>query len=215
MKKKNMPRVIGAALALVMGAAASSGCSAKVRASESNSYLIVDLLQAASGADPAKFGGSLGSDVLTFVPRTIDGKQVRVPTVFSDSGQVTLRLALKDVGTASDPTSPTTNNFITLTRYHVDFVRTDGRNTQGVDVPYGYDGALTVTVGTSVVTASFTLVRVQAKEELPLVTLAGNGGAQIISTIANITFYGTDQTGRAVSVTASISVNFADFGDPS
>ena len=41
------------------------------------------------------------------------------------------------------PTRPTTPiNAITLTRYRVDFRRTDGRNTPGVDVPYGFDGGL-------------------------------------------------------------------------
>ena len=27
-----------------------------------------------------------------------------------------------------------------MTRYRVEFRRTDGRNTPGVDVPYGFDG---------------------------------------------------------------------------
>ena len=46
-----------------------------------------------------------------------------------------LRLAMKDVTAGS--TGPTTNNEITVTRYHVRDVRSDGRNTQGVDVPAG------------------------------------------------------------------------------
>ena len=63
--------------------------------------------------------------------------------------------------------------------------------------------------------AVFTLVRAQAKLEKPLVTLAGgNGGALIISTIADVTFFGKDQTGRDVTVTGSISINFADWADP-
>ena len=42
-----------------------------------------------------------------------------------------------------------------------------------------------------------------------------SGGAQnVISTIAEVTFYGRDQAGNEVSVTGSISVNFSDFGDP-
>jgi len=36
----------------------------------------------------------------------------------------------------------------------------------------------------------------------------------IISTIAEITFYGRDQTGRDVSVTAQMLVDFGNFGDP-
>ena len=36
----------------------------------------------------------------------------------------------------------------------------------------------------------------------------------VISTLADVTFYGQDQTGRAVSVTGTIGVNFADWADP-
>ncbi len=36
----------------------------------------------------------------------------------------------------------------------------------------------------------------------------------VISTIAEITFYGHDQTGREVITTGRISVHFANFGDP-
>jgi hypothetical protein len=36
----------------------------------------------------------------------------------------------------------------------------------------------------------------------------------IISTIAEVTFYGHDQTGRAVSAVGNIGVSFGDFGDP-
>jgi len=36
----------------------------------------------------------------------------------------------------------------------------------------------------------------------------------VLSTIARVTFYGHDQTGREVSVTGSIDVTFANFGDP-
>jgi hypothetical protein len=58
------------------------------------------------------------------------------------------------------------------------------------------------------------LVRAQAKLEAPLKALRNGGSAIVISTIADITFYGQDQNGNQVSVTGSISVNFADWGDP-
>ena len=61
--------------------------------------------------------------------------------------------------------------------------------------------------------AVFELVRHLAKEEAPLKALTVNN--VIISTIAEITFYGHDQTGREVSVTGRMSVDFGNFGDPS
>ena len=51
----------------------------------------------------------------------------------------------------------------------------------------------------------FALVRAQAKIEAPLKSLAGGGGAALISTIADVTFYGKDQTGNDVAATGSIS----------
>ena len=78
-------------------------------------------------------------------------------------------------------------------------------------MPYAFDGAITGTVSDSA-SFGFTLVRHQAKAEAPLGALETN--FVVISTIAEVTFYGHDQTGRAVSVTGKISVHFANFADP-
>ena len=160
----------------------SAACGDVTRQGTGSSYLIVTSLLGRSGAD-GEFGPTLQSDV-----RTDDG------TIFSDSGQVTLTLAMKD---ATSPTGPTTANFITINRYHVRFTRADGRNTPGVDVPHGFDGAFTATVSDEA-TIPFELVRHVAKLEAPLEALTRN--LVIISTIAEVTFYGRDQTGREVSV---------------
>jgi hypothetical protein len=189
--------------AAVVLAGLSASCGEMQREGQASSFLIVSALQAARGDDPTKFAGNLLSDVLTVVKG--------VPTIFNDVGQVQLSLGMKDPGSTNSPTTPTSANFITVTRYHVQFVRSDGRNTQGVDVPYAFDGAFTVTVGADDATAAFTLVRNVAKEEAPLATLKSS--AVILSTIAQITFYGHDQTGREVSATASISVDFGNFAD--
>lgn len=184
--------------------ALAAGCGDVVRQGSGSSYLIVNGLEAASGAIPNEFGGTLGSDVVTVVKGSA--------TIFSDPARVRFSLGMKDAGGVDLPTRPTTNNFITINRYHVRFIRADGRNTPGVDVPYPFDGAFTVTVRTGEVEAGFTLVRIQAKAEAPLAALARNFLS--ISTIAEVTFYGQDQTGNEVSAVANISVNFANFGDP-
>ncbi len=199
-----MRRVIAAACVAV-----SIGCAAAGRPGEASSYLIVESFGAASGAKPDTFGGTLASDVQTMVKATVNGAQVKVPTVFEDAGQVRFRLAMKNPASATSPA-----NFITVSRYRVVFRRADGRNTPGVDVPFGYDGAMTVTVGEEPVSAGFTLVRIQSKSESPLLALIGGGGALAITTLAEITFYGTDQAGREVVATANISITFADWGDP-
>ena len=188
-----------AALALTL---ATVSCTDSVRQGTGSSFLIVNELQASSGAEPEQFGGTLQSDVITIV----DGN----PTIFSDLGQVTLAVGLKDPGRA---TTPTQNLAITVDRYHVKFVRSDGRNTPGVDVPYPFDGSFTATVQPAgTVTVAFPLVRHNAKQEAPLGALAFN--PVIVSTIAEITFYGRDLTGHEVTTTARIGVDFGNFADP-
>lgn len=192
-------RIARPALALAI-AVASVSCGDVVRQGRGSSYLIIDRLEAARGGTASEeFDGVLASDV-----KTRGG-------VAEDVGRVSLRLAMKDV---TLPTEPTSNNAITITRYRVEFKRADGRNTPGVDVPHAFDGAITVTVsGSTAVQATFTIVRVQAKFEPPLITLTGLGGAVAISTIADVTFYGRDQAGNEVSITGKIGVDFADWAD--
>lgn len=190
----------------------ATSCGDKVLQGKGASYLIVSLLQGASGAKPNDISTVVQSDVVTNVKQTVGNTTILVPTIFEDPGLVTLRMAMKDPSTVI---APTETNTITVERYHVDFVRSDGRNTQGVDVPYSFDGAMTGNVSTAGSTLSFVLVRAQAKAEAPLLALRGGGGAFAIATIAQITFYGHDQAGNAVSVAGTMSINFADWGDPS
>jgi len=199
---------------VVLASAGAVGCGQQNTEGRSPSYLLIETLQAASGASPSAFGGTLDSDVVTNVRVTVGDQEVLSPTVYEDLGQVKLRMALKDGGNGMAVAAPTAVNSVTVTRYHVDFKRSDGRNTPGVDVPYGFDGAATGTIGADGGVLTFALVRAQAKLEAPLKALRNAGGAMVLSTIAEITFYGQDQNGNTVSVTGSISVNFADWGDP-
>jgi hypothetical protein len=201
-----------AAPAVVLG---SVSCGNVARTGRSPAFLVVDALVAQSGAQPGTFSGFLNSDVVTLVKKTVGGVEQEVPTIFNDSAKVTLRALLKDAGNPGAQTTPSNINAITVNRYHVEFVRSDGRNTQGVDVPYAFDGAVTATITSGPVEIGFELVRHQAKEEAPLRALGGAGGAIEISTIAHITFYGRDLAGNDVAVTGNISVDFSDFGDPS
>jgi hypothetical protein len=191
-------------LAVLFG---SASCGNVSRTGRSPSFLVIDSLTAANGAIPGTFSGFLDSDVVTIVKG--------VPTIFDDPGKATLRMVLKDQGAPGVQTSPSNLNAVTVNRYHVQFVRADGRNTQGIDVPYAFDGAVTATVTAGSTDIGFELVRHQAKVEPPLKAMAGGGGNLFISTIAYVTFYGQDLAGNEVSVTGTISVNFADFGDPS
>ena len=201
-------------VALALCAAVGAGCGSYVREQGNGpTQATVSVLEAAPGAEPTKFGGTLASDVLTNVRKNVNGQIQVVPTIFGDAGRVTMSLMLKDPGPPDTPTTPTAVNAVTFTRYRVTYTRTDGRNTPGVDVPYAFDSAVTVsaTPGESV-TAGFEIVRNTAKEEAPLralVTLP-----TLIGTIAEVTFYGKDRAGHDVSASGSIGITFGNFGDP-
>lgn len=116
---------------------------------------------------------------------------------------------------------------VTIERYEVRYIRSDGRGTEGVDVPYHITGNISQTVpyrGTATVVID--VVRHQAKFEPPLRNLAGNtvnldptgvpifgGGAIIITCFAEITLHGRTPTGAAVVTSGRMQINFADFAD--
>jgi hypothetical protein len=193
---------------------ASASCGDVARQGRSPEMLIVDSMEAASGAEPGATGVPLLSDVVTIVTRSIGGVDTPVPTIFNDIGSATLRTVLKNQGSAVAVTNPSLLNAVNVTRYHVEYIRADGRNTQGVDVPYAFDGATTVTVTNQPAAVSFEIVRHNAKEEAPLKALASGHAAIFISTIAHVTFYGRDLAGNDVQGSGDISVNFGDFADP-
>jgi hypothetical protein len=192
-------------------ASATASCGDAVLTGSSPVFLVIDSLQGARGGPTVTMGSSVTSDVLTNITTPAPCTTTTpCPTIFSDPGQVTLRLSLKNIGSAASPATPTSNNEVTITQIHVAYQRADGRHIEGVDVPYAFDTAATATVpATGSVTFGFILVRNDAKAESPLVELRNNG--VVISTIANVTFYGHDRVGNAVSVAGSIGIEFGRF----
>ena len=161
-------------------AVALPSCSKTIRAGQSPAFLVLNSLAGAPG-NSGTFTSNLASDVVTVV----NGQ----PTVFADAGQANVAVQMKDLGGLA----PTAINAITITQYHVKYFRTDGRNTEGVDVPYAFDGAVTATIPAgSSSSVGFTLVRNQAKLEAPLRALAQN--FQVISTIAEVPSTATTRT---------------------
>jgi hypothetical protein len=174
---------------VLMGALLLPSCSEAIRTGQGSSYLVMTSLSGGPQND-----ATVESDVVA------DNGGI-----FTDVGSATVQLQMKDV-----LDQPSANNFITLTQYKIEYIRSDGHNVQGVDVPYSFTSGLNVTVSASA-SVGFTLVRIQAKEEAPLKALRFGGSALAISTIARVTFYGHDQTGREVSVSGNLDVTFADW----
>lgn len=202
-------RLIGLA-ALI---AASVSCGDVVRQGSSPVFLVIDLLQGIRGGAAAGApSNTLFSDVITNVASPPPCSTSNLcPTIFADTGTVTLRAPLKDTG-ATAALAPTTNNEVTINRIHIEFTRADGRSTQGVDIPYAFDTAVTGTIlAGGTLSLGFELVRHVAKEESPLVQLKTS--ANFISSIAKITIYGVDRVGNQIQVTGSLQIEFGNFGD--
>jgi hypothetical protein len=191
-------------------AACAASCGDVVRQGRSPVLLVVNQLQGAptGGHGANQFGSPLLSDVIVLLRTPAPCSDTNpCPTIYNDLGQVALGMAAKNVDIA-----PTSNNQVTITRYHVEFIRADGRNTPGVDVPFPFDGTVTGTLPAGgTLTLSFELVRHTAKEESPLVQLQRNDA--IIHTLARVTFFGHDLVGNEISATGSLSVDFGNFGD--
>ena len=203
MRAMGFTRVAMAAAAVAVALVASS-CGEFVRQGQAPTQLVVVNLVTAgatgASAPTVFFSGPLGSDI----PGPGE-------TYFNDFGRVTLRVQLRDLGAPGLAASPTANNDVTMTSYRVEYRRTDGRNTPGLDVPHAISGPLATTIaagGTADIT--FELVRHNAKIEPPLAALGTN--PQVLSVVADITFFGRDQAGNELSARASVQINFASFG---
>lgn len=193
--------------------ALSASCGDVSRQGRSPVQIVMRSLTAASGAEPSEMSGTLQSDVIVMVTDAPCSPESPCPTIVNDIGEVAFSLIVKDPGSPGVAASPSELNMVTINRYRVEYKRTDGRNVQGVDVPYAFDSGLTMTIpNDGEVTAGFQIVRHTAKQEAPLRALASNG--TIISTIATVTFYGSDQAGNEITSTGNIGIDFGDFADP-
>ncbi len=200
-------------VAVLALAGMSASCGEMSRQGRSPVQIVIRSLSAASGASSSDTGGTLQSDVVVLVTEEPCSPESPCPTIVNDVGEVEMALVLKDPGSPGVPASPTALNMVTIDRYRVEYRRTDGRNVQGVDVPYAFDSGLTFTIPSDgQATAGFQIVRHTAKQEAPLRALRSNG--TIISTIATVTFYGRDQAGNEISASGNIGIDFGDFADP-
>ena len=130
-------------------------------------------------------------------------------SVYNDSAVLTITARLLD---PLSVTGPSYLNAVTLERYVVSYARSDGRGTEGVDVPYTFEGKLTSTISIdSTKDISITIVRIAAKIEPPLVNLAEGRDEGVITALAKIEVYGRDQVGETVKATGYLTIHFANY----
>ena len=182
---------------VVAGALALAGCTPDIATqNDSNVILRVVSVEATAGGE-----GTGGAFLLSDVHDTNGGN-------FNDNVVITVQNIPKNGNT----TDLGRFNDVTLERFEVRYVRSDGRSVEGVDVPYRITGDLTILVPMNATAGvAFIVVRHQAKDEPPLVNMKGGGGAEVLTLFAEMTIYGHTTSGKAVQVTASMQITFADF----
>lgn len=136
-------------------------------------------------------------------------------SIFNDSAVADIRAMPLDP--ALSATDLTSYYDVNIDQIDVAFKRTDGRNQEGVDVPYHFTqpmGALVpITKDTKI---PFILIRHDAKLEPPLLALnLPQNQAKILQLVAVVTIHGKDMGGHRVApITGYISVQCANFADP-
>jgi hypothetical protein len=138
-----------------------------------------------------------------------DRTTVPNPFVCPDRALVSVAVRFKN---QQIPT-PSVPNAVFLESYEVKYTRTDGRGTEGIDVPYRITGNLTLAVDASDSDNSevaIEVVRRQAKLEPPLSTINQNA---LLTTMAEITLYGKTTSGQRVTSSGRMQITFADYGE--
>ena len=164
----------------------------------SNSMLVIMSL---TGQDiNGNISNFLQSDVLT-----------STNTVTADTAKVTFKAHLL----TPDPINGASQyNNIMVTHYVVTYFRSDGKNIEGVDIPYSFEGHMSSLVEIdSIEELSFVLVREVAKLELPLINLHEGRGDGVLQLRAKVDFYGHDLANKAVKSTGYLSIYFANYAD--
>lgn len=171
----------------------------------------VGLALALSGCAPGYVTNSSAPVIMTIV--AINGGAALLSDVRGEGGtiincdtDVNVEVTTKN---PRDSGTPAEN--VTISRYEVRFRRSDGRATEGLDVPYAVSGNLSFQVasnGSGVLPVR--IVRHAAKIVPPLSNI---GGLEIVTMFADVTLYGETVAGQGVSATGSVQIDFADYAD--
>jgi hypothetical protein len=186
---------------VVLAALAFNACTPEFL-TQNNSQVLMRILKVSSEAgEESEEGDFLLSDV---------------DPVFNDNAVITVEVLAKNAALPD----PGRFNDVMVERFEVRYFRTDGRNQEGVDVPFRITGPLGTLIPVNTEgDVAFVIVRHQAKEEPPLrnlrfVSNTGNGGGLgILTVVAEITLHGRTTRGEGVTASARLQITFADFAD--
>ena len=135
-------------------------------------------------------------------------------SIFNDNGVADIAVLPLDPLLKIDAITPYMN--VLVDQIDVVFKRTDGRNVEGVDVPYHFTQPMSMLVPINEnIEIPFVLIRHVAKLEAPLMALRETTTqAVVLHLVAQVTIHGKDMGGHRVApVTGYISVWCSNFAD--
>lgn len=191
-------------LVLIIAALALGSCLAKEDDSTSASFLVITSL---TGNDLAGKAGSttVFSDVITYSG-----------SIVNDSGVAVVSALTYNPTEDSEAHDITYYMNVVVDQIDVEFLRTDGKNVEGVDVPYHFSQPVNIMVEVDK-TASipFVLIRHVAKMESPLIQLRDVPSEEfVLQLVAKVTMHGRDLGGHRVApVSGYMTVWCANFAD--
>lgn len=194
-------------LVLIITALVMAGCVAKENDTTSSSFLVINSL---TGKDLE------GNDGSTTVFCDVDNSG----SIINDNAVVGVTALTYNPLEDSDEHDITYYMNILVDQIDVEFRRTDGRNVEGVDVPYSFTQPVNMLVTIDEeIEIPFVLIRHVAKLEEPLLSLrAVTSQGFVLQLVAKVTLHGKDLGGHRVApVSGYLSVwcsNFADSTNP-
>ena len=191
-------KIFGLIIVVLTMAACNTGCNAVENQSTSASMLQIVSL---TGKDLEGEDSNIAfSDVIT------------LGSIINDNGVATLSAHPLDP-LLQDP-SPYME--VMVDQIDVEFRRTDGRNVEGIDVPYRFTQPMSMLVPFNTATQiPFILIRHVAKLEAPLLELREwVNQEKILQLVASVTIHGKDLGGHRVApVIGNMSISCANFAD--
>ncbi len=180
-------------------------CNAVENETDSSSILVVENIMGQDiEENEANF---LQSDVVYQDPTT------GAETIHADIATASLSAKLLN---PLSVTGPSQYNDIMLDRYVVTYFRSDGNNTEGVNVPYSFEGQMSVNIPIdSEVGVSFVIVREVAKLEPPLINLQAARDVGVLQIHAKVEFFGHDMANKNIKATGYLDIFFANYANES
>lgn len=211
MRTNNKFNVKPALLIIVAMMLVTYACSRVEDNTRSGSLLVIQSVTGFIGSQTGDESTPLLSDVCD---NPNDASQdPQLCTVTNDNASIDFANQFLMVGGGTGQGSSFLNDIV-VNRYRVDYFRPNGRNTPGIDVPYGIDGTMNLRVPTDGnAEASIIIVRHEAKREPPLSELANGSSEGVLTANAEIKCYGQDLAGRTVSATGYLEIHFANYAE--